>query len=411
VSVRGQGSAAQIRHPPWSNWAKRSSSRCPILKYLALSSFISLLFSGPVCATTPTFTPIRPLQKLVDDWAAPDPSAFSVTPMGVAIWSMPIWIPQGRNGIQPALAITYRSVDENRLVGLRFSLDGFSSISRCWGTPAQDGHYSATSTSGLPDKFCLNGHRLIPRPLSAPNLLQPEFDSSVLVEVEGSLLDPDYFIVYRSSGGVEKFGWRDYQSNSGLRGRPVITLRFGKPKGTRFHEMVKHILALALPLAANIGLLPLFVVSLLGSVFSPINDYLVSKSRVAIAAAFGLGWLAFTTLLSVETRSPATSGSRILPSDRLGEELQSLTDERTLELDTFAYSRKIFRGPLIALLKALMRSDHPPTIATVLCGLRASQFSHNWLDSRFLVLSLQLNLLLTCCEFHLGRGEVWTSTP
>jgi RHS repeat-associated protein len=229
--VRGHGSAAQIRNPPWSKWAKSLSNRRPTLKYLVLISVITFLFSGPAFATPPIFTPFQPLKKLVDDWAAPDASVFSVTPTGVAIWSMPIWIPQGRKGIQPSLAITYRSVGQNGLLGLHFSLDGLSSISRCWGTPAQDGHYSATSTSGLPDKFCLDGQRLIPRPLfdpngrdlSSPDLLQPEFDSSVLVKVGGSLLDPDYFIVYRSNGLIEKFGWRDSESKSRLRGTPVIT--------------------------------------------------------------------------------------------------------------------------------------------------------------------------------------------
>ena len=208
-----------------------SGTRCPILKYLALSSVIALLFFGPSYATPPIFTPFQPLKKLVDDWAAPDPSSFSVTPTGVAIWSMPIWTPRGRNGVQPSLAITYRSVSENDLLGLHFSLDGLSSISRCWGTPAQDGHYSATSTSGLPDKFCLDGQRLVPRPVTpwdvdhppGPDLLQPEFDSSVLVKVGGSLSDPDYFIVYRSNGRIEKFGWRDSESKSRLRGSPVIT--------------------------------------------------------------------------------------------------------------------------------------------------------------------------------------------
>ena len=106
-----------------------------LLVLLALLSFRTAVASPP---------PFKPFQKLGDDdWADVGPSSFQVTPAGEAIWSLPIWAPVGRNNIEPHLAINYRSRGPSGLLGLRFTLSGLSSIRRCWGTPAQDGHYSA----------------------------------------------------------------------------------------------------------------------------------------------------------------------------------------------------------------------------------------------------------------------------
>ena len=162
---------------------------------------------------SPVFQPVHPVRD--DDALPPTPASFSVSPTGVANWSMAISVPDGRNGIQPALAINYSSKAGAGLLGHGFSLSGLSSISRCWKSPAVDGTFSATATApqaapnphlGVPDAFCLDGQRLVP--LNTSGHLRPEFDPGTRVEVlctnEG--LSCDGFIVSYKDGRRAYFG-------------------------------------------------------------------------------------------------------------------------------------------------------------------------------------------------------------
>jgi hypothetical protein len=67
------------------------------------------------------------------------PGAFNVTDRGSAMYAIAIDVPPGRAGIEPALALRYTSSTGNGALGVGWSLDGFSSISRCQRTYAQDG--------------------------------------------------------------------------------------------------------------------------------------------------------------------------------------------------------------------------------------------------------------------------------
>ena len=87
--------------------------------------------------------------------------------------------PAGRlDGIEPHLSIIYRSESGDGLLGERFGIGGLLSVSRCWSTPSQDGHYSTGSSPGLPDQFCLDGERLVrndpivPSAICSPSLIQ-----------------------------------------------------------------------------------------------------------------------------------------------------------------------------------------------------------------------------------------------
>src|SRR5215469_14283215 len=48
--------------------------------------------------------------------------AFDVTPDGEMRYRIPIWTPEGRNGIQPNLSLAYRSRGPNGLLGVGWSL-------------------------------------------------------------------------------------------------------------------------------------------------------------------------------------------------------------------------------------------------------------------------------------------------
>jgi RHS repeat-associated protein len=78
---------------------------------------------------------------------------------GGATYTIPIWVPPGPNGVQPAIALTYNSKVGNSVGGVGWSISGLASISRCPRTIHQD-----TVPSGVDytanDRFCLNGNRL-----------------------------------------------------------------------------------------------------------------------------------------------------------------------------------------------------------------------------------------------------------
>ncbi|WP_386069891.1 polymorphic toxin-type HINT domain-containing protein [Tahibacter sp. UC22_41] len=81
---------------------------------------------------------------------------------GAALYSIPIKVPPGRNGVAPELALSYNSRSGNGIAGLGWGLSGFSAIQRCPRTTAQDGVGNAAALSfGNNDALCLDGERLV----------------------------------------------------------------------------------------------------------------------------------------------------------------------------------------------------------------------------------------------------------
>ncbi|RKH68732.1 RHS repeat-associated core domain-containing protein [Corallococcus aberystwythensis] len=79
---------------------------------------------------------------------------------GAATYALPLWVPPGRAGIQPSLTLSYNSRGGNGLMGMGWSVSGFSGITRC--NPSLDG-----AGKRLPiqftqaDDLCLDGARLV----------------------------------------------------------------------------------------------------------------------------------------------------------------------------------------------------------------------------------------------------------
>lgn len=89
--------------------------------------------------------------------------SFQVTPTGQAHYSIPIDVPPGTAKMQPALAITYDSSSSNihnGLLGMGFSLEGLTAITRCQSNQSQNGTIRAIEYSNN-DRFCLNGEQLV----------------------------------------------------------------------------------------------------------------------------------------------------------------------------------------------------------------------------------------------------------
>ena len=87
---------------------------------------------------------------------------FAVTHDGTATYTIPLWTPPGRAGIEPDLALHFNSRAGNGALGIGWSLVGtvLSRITRCERTVAQDG-FAAPIQFDSRDRFCLDGQRLV----------------------------------------------------------------------------------------------------------------------------------------------------------------------------------------------------------------------------------------------------------
>ncbi len=87
--------------------------------------------------------------------------SFGVDDSGAAQYTIPIPVPPGRAGMEPALTLDYGSRDGSNLLGEGWSLGGLSNITRCAGTIAQDGADDPVQYDST-DRYCLDGQRLVP---------------------------------------------------------------------------------------------------------------------------------------------------------------------------------------------------------------------------------------------------------
>jgi RHS repeat-associated protein len=122
--------------------------------------------------TTPTVDPsptvpdglggvktIAPLPPVTTTPVGAVKGQFSVSEEGTGQYSIPIEVPPGRAGIEPALSISYATTKINGDAGVGWHLEGLSKITRCPRTFAIDG-YAAPVKNDTTDVFCIDGKRL-----------------------------------------------------------------------------------------------------------------------------------------------------------------------------------------------------------------------------------------------------------
>ncbi|WP_426746864.1 polymorphic toxin-type HINT domain-containing protein [Myxococcus faecalis] len=158
-------------------------------------------------------------QKSMGTTAMMVDAQFEVTSDGAATYSIPLWSPSGRGGVEPRLSLAYHSRADNGLLGVGWELKGFSRISRCRRTFAQDG--LTAPVRFLPtDAFCLDGQRLVVISSSA-NLIEyrTEIESftKVLAYLDGTGA-PDYFEAHQKDGRIMSYG-RYAETHSRLEGQ------------------------------------------------------------------------------------------------------------------------------------------------------------------------------------------------
>jgi RHS repeat-associated protein len=121
----------------------------------------------------------------------------------------------GRGGLQPELAIAYGSERGNGLLGIGWSLEGLSSITRCAKTVAVDGVASAPRFDAS-DALCLDGQRLIPaldRSGETPPVIEYKTEIESFSRIRafyhregGTLAGPDQFEVVQKGGRTLLYG-------------------------------------------------------------------------------------------------------------------------------------------------------------------------------------------------------------
>jgi YD repeat-containing protein len=137
--MAGFGSCALAMSVQWSVWFRRYFS-------LLHCAFLASMLCAPGYANS---------QAKMDI-----PGSFSVSPSGAATYTSPIQVPPGTMGMQPGLALSYSSQAGNGLLGVGWSLGGFSAITRCAKTLAQDSVKTAITLTNN-DAFCWDGQRLM----------------------------------------------------------------------------------------------------------------------------------------------------------------------------------------------------------------------------------------------------------
>ncbi len=137
---------------------------------------------------------------------------FSVSPMGGAVYSIPIEVPQGVGGLQPNLSIVYNSQSGNGLCGYGASLAGISSITR----GAKDIYHDGTAEGVkylADDALYLDGVRLILSSGTAGQdgaVYNPESDPYTRVIAHGTCTatsNNTWFEVKASDGMIYWYGY------------------------------------------------------------------------------------------------------------------------------------------------------------------------------------------------------------
>lgn len=134
---------------------------------------------------------------------------FRVDESGAANYTIPIQLPQGTAGVTPQVSLGYSSGSGIGIIGKGWSLNAFSTISRCRQTLSQDGAVKPITWT-VEDRFCLNGQRLIlisGAYGAAGSTYKTEMDSFASITAIGTVSDGSgYFKSVAKDGSTTFYG-------------------------------------------------------------------------------------------------------------------------------------------------------------------------------------------------------------
>lgn len=135
--------------------------------------------------------------------------SFNVNDVGGLSYSIPISVTPGTGGIQPSLALSYSNQKGNGMLGVGWTLNGISMITRSPKTIAQDGEAKGIGL-GSDDVFSLNGERLVlVSGTYGSNNAEYRTEQNTLMKVKsfGSVNGvPERFKVWTKDGLIMDFG-------------------------------------------------------------------------------------------------------------------------------------------------------------------------------------------------------------
>ncbi len=136
------------------------------------------------------------------------PGEGGVSCTGAATYSIPINVPPGTFDVQPLLSLNYNSQAGDGLVGMGWSVNGLSSITRCSANMGLDGFRGSVNYDS-DDKYCLDGQRLIPigPPSGGVQDYKTEPETFSRIKSYGTTsTNADYFIVEAKAGSITEYG-------------------------------------------------------------------------------------------------------------------------------------------------------------------------------------------------------------
>ena len=136
---------------------------------------------------------------------------FSVLATGGASYRIPILTAPGSGGFSPAVSLVYDSHSANGPMGVGWSIEGFSVISRCAQTHEQDGIDGTMRISfTFEDRFCLDGERLMAingvYGAHGTEYRKERDDLTRVISYGSGANGPEYFKTWNREGVLYEFG-------------------------------------------------------------------------------------------------------------------------------------------------------------------------------------------------------------
>ncbi|HKJ16035.1 MAG TPA: SpvB/TcaC N-terminal domain-containing protein, partial [Xanthomonadales bacterium] len=139
---------------------------------------------------------------------------FDVSPAGGASYNIPVLSAPGSGGMSPSVSLAYDIHAGNGPLGVGWSIDGFSVISRCAQTFEQDGNLLSSSISfSGEDRFCLDGERLMAingaYGANGTEYRKERDDHTRVISYGIGSAGPSYFKAWNRDGVLYEFGRSD----------------------------------------------------------------------------------------------------------------------------------------------------------------------------------------------------------
>lgn len=149
-------------------------------------------------------------QPVLGDTSGYTEGGFAVTDGGASTYRFSPVITPGTAALQPTISFAYNSQGGNGLMGLGWSIEGLSTISRAAQTKSQDGRIKGISFSNT-DRFALDGERLILTDTNntyGGNGVEYRTEQNAIYRITsfGSGTTPGYFKVENKAGLIMEYG-------------------------------------------------------------------------------------------------------------------------------------------------------------------------------------------------------------